>query len=83
MSTMAKKSWRRSRTDDGAATNPKIYHIVHVDRLPSIISDGFLWCDKEIVERLPANPRLGTMIGIHGVKRRRLTDLKLTNHPDL
>lgn len=24
---------------------PKIYHIVHVDRLPSIIADGCLWCD--------------------------------------
>ena len=24
---------------------PKIYHIAHVDRLASIIADGFLWCD--------------------------------------
>ncbi|MDI6750467.1 MAG: DUF4433 domain-containing protein [Rhodocyclaceae bacterium] len=24
---------------------PKIYHIAHVDRLPSIAADGFLWCD--------------------------------------
>lgn len=22
---------------------PKIYHIVHVDRLPSIVADGCLW----------------------------------------
>ena len=63
--------------------NPMIYHIVHVDRLPSIISDGFLRCDAEIVERLAANPRLGTMIGMRGVKQRRLTDLMLTSHPDL
>ena len=63
--------------------NPKIYHIVHVDRLPSIISDGFLWCDAEIVERLPANPRLGTMIGVHGVKQRRLNDLMLTSYSEL
>jgi len=32
---------------------PKIYHIVHVDRLPSIIADGGLWCDAEIVRRSP------------------------------
>ncbi len=63
--------------------NPKIYHIVHVDRLPSIISDGFLWCDAEIVKRLDANPRPGTMIGMNSIKQRRLTDLKLTSHPDL
>ena len=63
--------------------DPKIYHIVHVDRLPSIISDGSLHCDAEIVERHAANPRLGTMIGMHAVKQRRLTDLKLTSHPDL
>ena len=28
---------------------PKIYHIMHVDRLPSIVADGYLWCDAEIV----------------------------------
>ena len=27
---------------------PKLYHIVHVDRLASIISDGCLWCDAEV-----------------------------------
>lgn len=26
---------------------PKIYHIVHVDRLSSIITDQHLWCDAE------------------------------------
>lgn len=34
-----------------APAQPKIYHIVHVDRLPSIISDEYLWCDAEIVRR--------------------------------
>ena len=28
---------------------PKIYHIVHVDRLPSVIAEGNLLCDAEIV----------------------------------
>ncbi len=63
--------------------NPKIYHIVHVDRLPSIISDGFLRSDAEIAGRSATNPGMGTMIGMHGVKRRRLTNLMLTSHPDL
>ena len=31
--------------------NPKIYHIVHRDRLPSIIADGRLWCDEEMRRR--------------------------------
>ena len=58
---------------------PKIYHIVHVDRLPSIIADGSLWCDVEIVRRTPD----GTTIGMNGIKQRRLNELTLTSHPDL
>ena len=58
---------------------PKIYHIVHVDRLSSIITDGCLWCDEEILRRaLP-----GTPIGMNGIKQRRLTELTLTSYPDL
>jgi hypothetical protein len=30
-----------------APRHPKVYHIVHIDRLPSIVSDGCLWCDAE------------------------------------
>jgi hypothetical protein len=59
--------------------HPKIYHIVHVDRLPSIITDGYLWCDKEILRRAP----LGTTIGMNDIKKRRLTELTLTSYPDL
>jgi hypothetical protein len=58
---------------------PKIYHIVHVDQLPSIIADGWLWCDAEIVRRSPS----GTTIGMNGIKQRRLNELTLTSHPDL
>ncbi len=47
---------------------PKIYHIVHVDRLPSIIADGYLWCDAEIVRRT----RPGTTIGMGKIKERRM-----------
>lgn len=55
-----------------------LYHIVHVDRLPSIIEDGFLWSDREVRER--ASP--GTAIGMSHVKERRLRT-SLTSHPTL
>jgi ssDNA thymidine ADP-ribosyltransferase, DarT len=58
---------------------PKIYHIVHVDRLRSIIEDDNLWSDAV----LAANPRAGTTIGMTSIKARRLYELRLTSHPDL
>jgi len=58
---------------------PKIYHIVHVDRLPSIIADGGLWCDAEIVRLSPP----GTTIGMNSIKQRRLNELTLDSHPGL
>ena len=59
-------------------TRPKIYHIVHVDRLLSIIEDGYLWCDSDIVRR--RSP--GTTIGMSSIKQRRL-NLPLSSHPRL
>ncbi|RWH48029.1 MAG: DUF4433 domain-containing protein [Mesorhizobium sp.] len=58
---------------------PKIYHIVHVDRLASIIADGFLWSDSEMVQRQGA----GTTIGMSNIKARRLNELSLSCHPNL
>ena len=58
--------------------NPKIYHIVHVAQLPSIIKDGFLWCDEKMSQR----QKPGTTIGMSGIKKRRL-ELALSSHPDL
>ena len=58
---------------------PKIYHIVHVGRLQSIITDGYLWCDAEVLHRtLP-----GTKIGMNSIKQRRLKELTLTSFPQL
>lgn len=51
-------------------TEPKIYHIVHVDRLASIIADGHLWCDAYINQQ--GAP--GTTIGMNNIKQRRLTN---------
>ena len=47
---------------------PKIYHIVHVDNLASIVSDGFLWSDAAMAGRQGT----GTTIGISSIKQRRL-----------
>lgn len=48
--------------------NPKIYHIVHVNNLASIVADGCLWSDAVIGQR-PG----GTVIGMHSIKARRLS----------
>ncbi|KPQ31274.1 MAG: protein of unknown function (DUF4433) [Phormidesmis priestleyi Ana] len=58
---------------------PKIYHIVHVDRLPSIIADNHLWCDAQIAVQVPT----GTTIGMGKIKQRRLRELTLNSHPEL
>jgi len=58
--------------------NPKLYHIVHVDRLASIVAEGNLLCDAVIVNR----PDTGTTIGMGRIKERRLA-LPLETHPGL
>ena len=58
--------------------NPKIVHIIHVDRLPSVIEEGCLWCDAAVAER----PLAGTTIGIGEIKLRRMSH-PLTSHPTL
>ena len=58
---------------------PKIYHIVHVDRLASIVADDCLWCDAEVAR----TARRGTPIGMTDIKQRRLVELVLSSHPEL
>jgi hypothetical protein len=62
-----------------APARPKIYHIVHVDRLASIIGDGHLWSDAALL----AKQRPGTTIGMSSIKARRLEELQLSSHPNL
>lgn len=59
--------------------HPKIYHIVHWDKLQSIVADGYLWSDAEIEQRSAP----GTVIGMNSIKQRRLRELPLTSHPGL
>ncbi len=51
-----------------APARPKIYHIVHVDNLASIVRDGHLWSDASMLSRSG-----GTVIGMGGIKQRRLS----------
>jgi hypothetical protein len=46
---------------------PKIYHIVHVDNLASIVADGCLWPDAVMVKR-----QGGAVIGNNEIKADRL-----------
>jgi hypothetical protein len=55
---------------------PKIYHILHVDRLASVIADGALFSDAQMTQRAGA----GTTIGMNDIKARRLT-LPVTCRP--
>ena len=57
---------------------PKIHHIVHVDRLASIVADGALWSDAALQRRA----RPGTTIGMSSIKRRRLM-YQLNSHRGL
>lgn len=55
-----------------------IYHIVHKDRLESIMDDGFLWSDAEVRGRASE----GTTVGMMSIKDRRL-GTSLSSHPGL
>ena len=54
----------------------KVYHIVHLDRLASVIADGCLWRDAVMVGRAGD----GTKIGMGSIKARRLS-LPVDCHP--
>lgn len=60
-------------------SRPKIYHIVHVDRLSSIVKSDGLLCDAMVVDQ----GITGTKIGMDNIKRRRLTELTLQTNPTL
>lgn len=57
----------------------KIYHIVHVNRLISILDDEGLLSDAVISQRV----NNGSMIGLSNIKQRRLHELTLNSYPDL
>jgi hypothetical protein len=58
---------------------PKIYHIVHVDRLPLILADNGLLSDAIVTEKNLGHPT----IGMSRIKQRRLNELSFSMYPDL
>lgn len=60
-------------------TQPKIYHIAHVDRLSSIVAAAGLLSDALV----QAQALGGTTIGMNHIKQRRLTELQLASQPGL
>lgn len=63
-----------------APQQPKIYHIIHADRLGSVVADGHLWCDAHMVEQ----EVMGTTIGMPHIKARRLNNrLTSYSYPDI
>ena len=51
-----------------APAHPKIYHIVHMDRLAPIIASNGLLCDAVMTN----HENIGTTIGLNNIKQRRL-----------
>jgi ssDNA thymidine ADP-ribosyltransferase, DarT len=61
-----------------APARPKIYHILHVDRLASVLADGSLWSDAMVQRKKTP----GTTIGMNDIKKRRLLTF-LSSHSGL
>ena len=58
-------------------TNPKIYHITHIDNLSKIVDAGCIWSDRQ---------RLGQgfscqVVGMPAIKQRRLEEIDVTCNP--
>ena len=56
--------------------HPRIFHIVHGDRLTAIMNDGGLHCDARMI----SHPKAGTTIGMANIKERRLR-WRVSCHP--
>ncbi len=56
--------------------NPKIYHITHLNNLPSIAEAGALYSDEECRRIKPKH----AVVGMSAIKQRRLTELPVLCH---
>lgn len=56
---------------------PKIYHITHLDNLPSLAEHGCLWSDARMLQQDIGK----TIIGLSDIKRRRMEELEVHCHP--
>lgn len=60
-------------------SRPKIYHLLHVDKLSSVIAEGCIWSDAQVRTR----QLVGTAVGLTNIKDRRLHANRLNSYPDL
>jgi len=60
-----------------APARPKIYHITHIENLPKIVAARKFWSDAKRIElELECQ-----VVGMSGIKQRRLEELKVKCHP--
>ena len=57
--------------------NYRIYHITQVDNLPNIIRADMIWSDRRVQEQSLNK----TVIGLDGLKQRRLNEIEVSCHP--
>ena len=76
-----KKPKKAGETVLSQPVQPKIYHIVHVDRLPSIIASGRLLPDSVMRNYAQCAPA-STNIGLNNIKKQRLAR-HISCYPDL
>jgi len=57
-------------------TNPKIYHITHVDNLAGIAAAGCLWSDRARIDKRLAC----SLVGMSKIKQRRLEEIEVDCH---
>jgi ssDNA thymidine ADP-ribosyltransferase, DarT len=60
-----------------APSNPKVYHITHVDNLPSIVAGMGLVSDAQRI----ASDLSCSLVGMSTIKQRRLEEIGVTCHP--
>jgi ssDNA thymidine ADP-ribosyltransferase, DarT len=58
-------------------SNPKIYHITHIDNLPNIIASAGLVSDANRI----ANELNCSLVGMSTIKQRRLDEIEVSCHP--
>jgi len=60
------------------STHPKIYHITHINNLTSIVDAGLIEADSLRIQHGAGQ----TPIGMTDIKRRRLSEIQVSSHPN-
>ena len=74
-----KDSGQKITMSNPVPKDPKIYYIVHLGRLGSIVDGGYILCGREVEKQ----KLKGIEIGMDTVKRRRMKELRLSSHKNI